>query len=74
VAIALAALAGLILLAFEVAEITIIDQNVGGWLPVVVALQSVYSALGLTMVGLALRLLIPVRRRQPARVWHASTW
>ncbi len=73
VGIALAALAGLILLAFEVAEITFIDQNTGGWLLLVVAFQAAYTVLGLTMLGLAVRLWIPERRRQPARVRQAST-
>lgn len=72
-AIGLAALAGLALLAFEVAEITLIDQNTGSWLPLAVAFQSAYAVLSLTMLGLAVRLLMPERRRQPAHVRHAST-
>lgn len=71
-AIALVALAGLLLLAFEVAEITLIDQNTGVWLPLVVALQSAYTLLGLLMVGLAVYLGWPARAPQSARLRQAS--
>ncbi|HEX8731167.1 MAG TPA: hypothetical protein VF725_03805 [Ktedonobacterales bacterium] len=71
-AIGFAALAGLLLLAFEVAEITLIDHNTGGWLPLVVALQSAYSTLGLLMVGLAIYLGWPARSPHSARLRQAS--
>jgi hypothetical protein len=71
-AIAFAALAGLLLLAFEVAEVTLIDRNTGGWLPLVVSLQSAYTTLGLLMVGLAAYLGWPVRSPRSARLRQAS--
>lgn len=71
VGIGLAALAGVILLLFEVAEVASIDRNTGAWLPLVVALQSAYSVIGLAMVGLAVFLWESGRHRQSARVRHA---
>jgi hypothetical protein len=43
-----AALAGLLLLGFEVAEVLLIDRNLGIWLLLVLPLQAVYTAIGLT--------------------------
>jgi hypothetical protein len=48
-----AALAGLFLLGFEAAEVLLIDRNLGIWLLLVLPLQAVYTAIGLTLVGLA---------------------
>lgn len=64
----MSALAGLILLGFEVVEVTTIDPNAGDWLPLVVMAQSVYSVLGLTMVGLAAYLWAPTHAERPLRV------
>lgn len=72
-ALALAALAGLILLLFEVVEITVIDRNTGAWLPLVVTLQAAYSALGLIIVGLAAVLWEAGRRQQSMRMRHAAS-
>lgn len=47
------ALAGLLLMGFEVVEVSIIDPNLGNWLLLVVPLQTIYSVLGLTIFGLA---------------------
>lgn len=47
------ALAGLLLLGFEVVEVACIDPNAGNWLLLIVALQTIYSLLGLTIFGLA---------------------
>jgi hypothetical protein len=47
------ALAGLLLMGFEVAEVAMIDRNVGNWLPYAVGFQAIYSTLSLTIVGLA---------------------
>lgn len=69
---ALGALAGLILLAFEVVEVVGIDQNTGVWLPLVVALRAAYIILGLSMVALSIYLMWPAPRLRQARVRQAS--
>jgi len=47
------ALAGLLLMGFEVAEVTMIDRNLGNWLPLALGFQAIYSTLSLTIFGLA---------------------
>ena len=67
----LSALAGLILLAFEVVEVVTIDRNTGGWLPLVLTLQSAYTALGLVMLALAAYLWAWAPARKSPRLRHA---
>lgn len=68
------ALAGLLLMGCEVAEVVSIDRNLGNWLPLVVVLQAIYSLLSLTIFGLAVSLWRTEYRRQrfhPRHVSHA---
>lgn len=67
----LSALAGLILLAFEVVEVVTIDRNTGGWLPLVLTLQSAYTALGLVMLALAAYLWAWAPAWKSPRLRHA---
>jgi hypothetical protein len=66
------ALAGLLLMGFEVAEVAIVDQNVGNWLPFAVGFQAIYSVLGLAILGLAASLWMTEYRRQHFRTRHVS--
>jgi hypothetical protein len=66
------ALAGLLLVGFEVAEVAIIDRNVGNWLPVAVGLQAIYSVLSLTIFGLASSLWMTEYRSQHFRTRRVS--
>lgn len=58
VGVLVSALAGFLLMGFEVVEVSIIDRNLGNWLLLVVPLQAIYSMLGLTIFGLAATLWI----------------
>lgn len=71
VGVPLSALAGLILLSFEVAEVVTIDRNTGDLLPLVVALQSSYTVLGLAMLGIAAFLWAPMHARKSLDIGHA---
>ena len=66
------ALAGLLLTGFEVAEVAIIDPNVGNWLPLAVVLQAIYSGLSMTIFGLAASLWMTEYRRQQFHPRHVS--
>jgi hypothetical protein len=66
------ALAGLLLMGCEVAEVMGIDRNLGNWLPSVVVLQAIYSLLSLTILGLAASLWVTERRRQRFLTRHVS--
>lgn len=57
------ALAGLILLGFEIVEVITIDRNTGDLLPVVIALQAAYTVFGLAMLCGAAYLWIQVSRK-----------
>jgi hypothetical protein len=46
-------LAGLLLMGCEVAEVALLDPNLGRWLPFALGLQALYSALSLSILGLA---------------------
>jgi hypothetical protein len=52
----LSAIAGLLLAGFEVVEVSLIDPNLERWVIVVVPLQLLYSALAVSIMGLALLL------------------
>jgi hypothetical protein len=72
--VVVSAIAGLLLMGCEVAEVVSIDRNLGNWLPLVVVLQAIYSLLSLTIVGLAVSLWRTEYRRQrfhPRHVSHA---
>ncbi len=47
------ALAGLLLMGCEVAEVAVIDRNLGNWLPFAVGFQAIYSTFSLAILGLA---------------------
>ena len=70
VGVPLTALAGLILLSFEVVEVVTIDRNTGDLLPLVVALQSSYTIFGLAMLGLAAYLWAPIHARKSLDIEH----
>ena len=64
--ILMTALAGLILLCFEVVEVLTIDPNTGNLLPLVIVLQTAYTLLSLTLLtGAAILWSEQRRRRQP---------
>jgi hypothetical protein len=46
-------LAGLFLLGCEVAEVAMLDRNLGNWLPLALGFQAIYSTFGLSILGLA---------------------
>ena len=66
------AVAGLILLGFEVMEVTSIDRNTGSLLAIVLALQATYTVFGLTMLVGAAVLGIQEHRRRPAHRQHVT--
>ncbi len=66
------ALAGLLLMGCEVAEVMGIDRNLGNWLLLAVVLQAIYSVLSLTILGLAASLWVTERRRQRFHPRHVS--
>lgn len=66
------ALAGLLLMGFEVAEVTMIDRNLGNWLPLALGFQAIYSTLSLTIFGLAAFLWRTEHRRRHFQSRHAS--
>lgn len=47
------ALAGLLLMGLEVAEVAMLDRNLGNWLPFALGFQAIYSMLSLSIFGLA---------------------
>ena len=72
VGVLISALAGLLLMCFEVVEVSIIDGNLGNWLLLVAPLQATYSALSLTIVGLAAFLWMTEYRSQHFHSRHVS--
>ena len=72
VGVLVSALAGLLLMGFEVLEVSIIDRNLGNWLPLVVPLQAFYSLLGLTIFGLAASLWVTEYRSHHFQTRHVS--
>lgn len=66
------ALAGLLLMGFEVAEVTMIDRNLGNWLPFAVGFQAIYSTLSLTIFGLAAFLWRTRHHRRHFQTRHVS--
>ena len=72
VGVLVSALAGLLLMGFEVVEVSIIDRNLGNWLLLVVPLQAIYSVLALTIFGLAVSLWMTEYRSQHFHSRHAS--
>ena len=66
------ALAGLLLMGCEVAEVVGIDRNLGNWLPFVVLLQAIYSLISLTIIGLAASLWMTKYRYQHFHPRHVS--
>ena len=66
------ALAGLLLIGFEVVEVVIIDRKVGDWLLLAVVLQAIYSVLALTTFGLAAFLWMKEYRRHHFPTSHVS--
>ncbi len=66
------ALAGLLLMVFEVAEVVIIDRNLGNWLPFAVGFQTIYSVLSLIILGLAAFLWMTEYRHQHSHRRHVS--
>jgi hypothetical protein len=46
-------LAALLLMSCEIAEVTMIDRNLGDWLPFALGFQAIYSMLSLSILGLA---------------------
>ncbi len=66
------ALAGLLLMGFEVAEVTMIDRNLGNWLPLALGFQAIYSTLSLTIFGLAAFLWRTEHRRRHSQSRHVS--
>jgi hypothetical protein len=72
VGVLVSALAGLLLMGFEVVEVSIIDRNLGNWLLLVVPLQAIYSVIGLASFGLAASLWITEYRSQHYNHMHAS--
>jgi hypothetical protein len=63
------ALAGLLLMGCEVAEVAMIDRNLGNWLPFALGFQAIYSMLSLSILGLAVFLW----RTQQHRRSHFQT-
>ena len=72
VGVLVSALAGLVLMGFEVVEVSIIDRNLGNWLLLVVPLQTFYSMLSLTIFGLAAFLWMTEYRSQRFHTRHVS--
>ncbi len=66
------ALAGLLLMGFEVAEVAMIDRNLGNWLPLAVGFQAIYSTLSLTIFGLAAFLWRTEHHRRHFQTRHIS--
>lgn len=65
-------LAGLLLMGFEVVEVSLVDRNLGIWLLLVVPLQTIYSLIGLTMIGLAVFLWMTEYRSQHDHSRHVG--
>ena len=66
------ALAGLFMIGFEVVEIAVVDSSVGNWLSIAVALQAIFSVLGLAIFGLATYLWMAEYRSLHFPSRHAS--
>lgn len=71
-AVLVSALAGLIMVGFEVVEIVSLDSKVGNALPTVLGLQLFYFVLGLAVFGLAGYLWMRDYRGQRLHLGHAS--
>ena len=72
VGVLVSALAGLLLMGFEVVELSIIDRNLGNWLLLVLPLQAIYSVISLTIFGLAVFLWMTEYRSQHFHSRHVS--
>lgn len=72
VGVLVSALAGILLMGFEVGEVAIIDRNVGNWLLLTVVLQAIYSVLSLTIIGLAASLWMTEYRSHHFQTRHVS--
>lgn len=72
VGVLVSALAGFLLMGFEVVEVSIIDRNLGNWLFLVVPLQAIYSVLGLAIFGLAASLWMTEYRGHNFHSKHVS--
>lgn len=72
VGVLFSALAGSLLLCFEVVEVSLVDRNLGIWLLLVVPLQTIYSVIGLALIGLAVYLWMAQYRSQRFRARHAG--
>jgi len=72
VGVLFSALAGLLLMGFEVVEVSLVDHNLGIWLLLVVPLQATYSLIGLTMIGLAVFLWMTEFRSQHFHARHVG--
>jgi hypothetical protein len=72
VGVFVSALAGLLLMGFEVVEVSSIDPNLGKWLLFVVPLQAIYTMLALTICGLAVFLWVTEYRNQHSHSRHVS--
>lgn len=72
VSLLISAIAGLLLMAFEFVEVSIIDRNLGNWLLLVAPLQALYSALALTIVALAVYLWMIEYRHPHLHSRHAN--
>lgn len=52
-AVVASVLAGLFLMGLEVAEVALLDRNLGHWLPIALGFQAIYSTISLSILGLA---------------------
>ncbi len=66
------ALAGLLLMGLEVAEVAMLDRNLGNWLPFALGFQTIYSMLSLSIFGLAVFLWRTEHRRPHFQIGHIS--
>lgn len=66
------ALAALLLMGCEAAEVAMIDRNLGNWLPLALGFQAIYSTLSLTILGLAAFLWRNEHHRRYFQTGHVS--
>ncbi len=64
--------AALLLMGCEIAEVAMIDRNLGYWLPFAVGFQAIYSMLSLTILGLAAFLWRTEQRHRHFQTRHIS--
>jgi hypothetical protein len=72
VGVLFSALAGLLLMGFEVVEVSLVDHNLGIWLLLVAPLQAIYPLISLTMIGLAVFLWMIEFRSQHFHSRHVG--